>query len=273
MSSDRSLERFASLRAAIEGKGDRDSVLEAAGISKAEWIDLQAEWLTKLMDECIAGETALAARYLNALDGESAATPAATTTDPKQPTALPSYLLQRPQSSAVAAPVLGVVASPVAAVGQPFDADATLPIPAPMLAMPALPFAAGAATPQAPQASEAAPEARPPDPGAGETALLPMMELTSLTSGTFRDRLGAVVVPILSLDEYAEVRARLTVFGEDHVPTLARFGVASPEVGDALRARFADYFKRDPAAQARFLGAMQAAIVRVRAERDRDPTR
>ncbi len=37
-------------------------------------------------------------------------------------------------------------------------------------------------------------------------------------------------------------------------------------------ARFAEYFKRDPSAQSRFLSTMQAAISRVRAERDRTPT-
>ncbi len=59
------------------------------------------------------------------------------------------------------------------------------------------------------------------------------------------------------------------MFGESHASTLDRFQVAANEVRDALRLRFADYFQRDPKAQATFLEAMQQAILRVRAERDR----
>jgi len=86
-------------------------------------------------------------------------------------------------------------------------------------------------------------------------------------TGSFRDQLGTLAVPLLSLDEYAELRARLTVYGETHAPTLARFGVTLEQVREALRRRFADYFQRDKAAQAQFIAAMQVAVTRVRAER------
>jgi len=100
-----------------------------------------------------------------------------------------------------------------------------------------------------------------------ETALLARVEIVAPQTGSFRDQLGTLAVPLLSLDEYAELRARLTVYGETHAPTLARFGVTLEQVREALRRRFADYFQRDKAAQAQFIAAMQVAVTRVRAER------
>lgn len=250
MSPDSSLERLATLRAEIEATGDRASVLERAGISGRAWIELQRKWLADLSAECEAGESDLRTRYLRAFRGEAPAAPAS----PTAPTELPSYMRQRSEASSMA------------------DPDATLPIPAPGTGAPALPFSPASSNRHALESIKTGPAA-PTDPGSGETALLPQVELTSLATGTFRDRLAPLVVPILSLEEYAEARARLTVYGEDHAPTLARFGITSPDVRDALRARFADYFKRDPEAQGRFLSAMQLAIGRVRAEREQNAAR
>jgi len=84
------------------------------------------------------------------------------------------------------------------------------------------------------------------------------------STGSFRDQLGAVVVPILSLVEYADFRARLAVYGEDHKETLDRYGVTSSAVHAALKARFADYFKREPDAQQEFVAALQARISALR---------
>ncbi len=103
---------------------------------------------------------------------------------------------------------------------------------------------------------------------AHETALLPQLTLVAATSGTFRDRLAAIVVPVMSLEDYAELRARLTVFGETHEPTLKRYGVVASEARDALRAQFAEQFQRDASLQERFLTAMQAAMSRARRERE-----
>lgn len=149
------------------------------------------------------------------------------------------------------------------------DPDETLPIPAPFAAKAAIPFS-GETPPErvAQMFDPVQPHARSPEPGPDETALTPVAEFVMPKTGTFRDQLVPLVVPILSLDEYAELRARLTVYGEDHAETLKRFGVASPQVHEAQRARFSDYFLRDPAAQAAFLKAMQGAIARVREERE-----
>jgi len=153
-----------------------------------------------------------------------------------------------------------------------FDPDETLPIPVAFVAKPP-----GAAVPFAGSTSPAAvaemfdpvePRVRSDEPDPDETAMLPAAAVVAPKTGTFRDQLGPVVVPLLSLDEYADLRARLTVFGEAHAPTLARYGVAAREVREAVQARFADYFQRNTAAQAQFLAGMQAAIVRARAERD-----
>ena len=89
-------------------------------------------------------------------------------------------------------------------------------------------------------------------------------------TGTFRDQLGSLVVPVLTLEEYAELRARLTIFGEGDELTLKRFGVSSSEIREALRMQFNEQFQRDPSAQQRFLSAMQLAMARARSERGRD---
>jgi hypothetical protein len=111
----------------------------------------------------------------------------------------------------------------------------------------------------------------PDTPGSGgveETALLPQLTLVAAGSGTFRDKLGAVAVPPLTVEEYAELRARLTVFGAAHAETLERFGVAAAEVREALRAAFNERFQKDADLQQRFLSAMHAATAKARLERE-----
>lgn len=151
-----------------------------------------------------------------------------------------------------------------------FEADETLPIRAAFVATPAVPFS-GESTPAQVAAMLSPVEARvrADEPGPDETAMMPIAAFVPPKTGTFRDQLGALVVPLLSLDEYSELRARLTVFGETHATTLERFGVAGKGVREALALKFADYFQRAPAAQARFLAALEPAIVRARAERDK----
>jgi len=179
-----------------------------------------------------------------------------------------------PAAVSVAPEVLRVQASfqlaaPVTPGPQTFaDPDETLPIPAPPAPGQALPFA-GTRSPEqlAAVLGGAAPD-RPSVPAeCGETALLPRLELVAAQTGSFRDQLAPLAIPVLSLDEYAELRARLTVYGEGDAATLERFGVGAGEVRQALRTRFAEYFQRDKAAQAQFITSLQDAIGRVRAER------
>jgi len=183
-----------------------------------------------------------------------------------------------PSPTAVAAEPEPAVAPPPLAVPalvpQPppaprFDPDETLPMIATFVAPPAVPFS-GTISPAAAAAmfDPVEPREKKERVNPDETAFLPVVAVVAPETGTFRDQLGPLVVPLLGLSEYAELRARLTVYGEAHEPTLKRFGVAAREVREALRARFADYFQRDAAAQAQFLTGMQEAIVRVRKERD-----
>lgn len=151
----------------------------------------------------------------------------------------------------------------------PVDPDETLPIPIPGKLASPTPFTKA----PPPKTAEVAAMFAPTSPreqraeaDPDETAMLPAVTIVASQTGGFTDRLGPVVVPLLSLDEYAELRAHLSLHGEDHSPTLARFGVMSREANAALRARFAEYFQREPAAQAAFLAAMQTALARLKAQ-------
>jgi hypothetical protein len=103
-----------------------------------------------------------------------------------------------------------------------------------------------------------------------QTAMIPLAAIVPAATGTFRDQLGSLVIPVLTLEEYAELRARLTIFGEGDELTLKRFGVSASEVREALRVQFNEQFQRDPSAQQRFLSTMQLAMARARSERGRD---
>lgn len=148
------------------------------------------------------------------------------------------------------------------------DPDETLPIPAPFSPGRGVPFS-GTRSPEELAVMLGPSEAQPPplQTGDDETAFLPRLELVAAQTGSFRDQLTPVAIPVLSLGEYAELRARLTVYGEGHAPTLARFGVTAEAVRDALRKRFAEYFQRDKPAQAQFIATMHEAIGRIRTER------
>jgi len=149
------------------------------------------------------------------------------------------------------------------------DPDETLPIPAAFTPGRAVPFSGTRS--QVELAVVLEPDEAQQSHGessADETAMLPRVEILAAQTGSFRDQLGPLVVPLLSLDEYAGLRAHLTVYGEADAGTLARFGVAAEEVREALRKRFAEYFQRDKTAQAQFIASMQDAVRRVRAERE-----
>ncbi|NUP12079.1 MAG: hypothetical protein HOW73_39035 [Polyangiaceae bacterium] len=83
-------------------------------------------------------------------------------------------------------------------------------------------------------------------------------------TGTFKDQLGTVAPPLLSLDEYVELRASLSLYGEDDQATLKRFGITSRAANSALKSRFAEYFKREPEAQRRFLDAVGEKVAALR---------
>lgn len=84
------------------------------------------------------------------------------------------------------------------------------------------------------------------------------------TTGSFRDQLGAIVVPDVSLEQYVELCAELSVRGEDDAGVLARFGVGSSAAHSALKARFAERFGRDFGLQRWFSDAVNRLATKLR---------
>lgn len=93
-----------------------------------------------------------------------------------------------------------------------------------------------------------------------ETALMPGAPVLAPPRGNFTDALGALVLPELSLEQYAELRAELIGNGEDDSATLRRFGVVSAAAHNALRVRFAELFKQDAPARERFVADVQRRV-------------
>lgn len=126
------------------------------------------------------------------------------------------------------------------------DADTTAMLPSEFTASPSLPFI-------------------PPQPSAGptfdadQTLPLPMVAVVHKSSGSFVDQLDPIMVPVLSIEAYADLRAQLSDKGEDDPATLARFGIQSKAAHAALKLEFAEYFKRDPAAVERFVNALRSS--------------
>jgi hypothetical protein len=108
---------------------------------------------------------------------------------------------------------------------------------------PALPFA---------RSRETVPRAVTPPVGPSPGARMP--------SGA-----NPLVVPDLSLADYAALRAHLTVQGEEDPETWKHFGVTSPAVKQALQDHFSARFRQDPAAQAQFVDRLKTLVAELRA--------
>jgi len=72
--------------------------------------------------------------------------------------------------------------------------------------------------------------------------------------------------PQLTLEQYAILRAQLAVKGEDDPETLRLFGITSRSAKEALQARFAERFRQDGAAQARFVDLVRALTTELRGQ-------
>lgn len=95
-----------------------------------------------------------------------------------------------------------------------------------------------------------------------ETLPIPApVKLTYPSSGSFRDALAPVAVPMLSLEDYAALQAALVVGGDSSVDTLRSFGILSAGSYAALRSHFAELFKDDGEAQSRFLRMVAGRLV------------
>jgi len=74
------------------------------------------------------------------------------------------------------------------------------------------------------------------------------------------------VPPGLALEEYAALRANLTVEGEEDRGTWREFGIASHAMKEALQMRFATRFRDDPEARDRFVALVQGMVSELRAK-------
>lgn len=96
-----------------------------------------------------------------------------------------------------------------------------------------------------------------------ETLPIPApVKLTYPSSGSFRDALAPVAVPMLSLEDYAALQAALVVGGDSSVDTLRSFGILSASSYAALRGHFSQLFQEDLDAQSRFLRMVAGRLVR-----------
>jgi Pentapeptide repeats (8 copies) len=79
------------------------------------------------------------------------------------------------------------------------------------------------------------------------------------------DRSASSEPPPMTLEEYATLRAHLTVQGEEDPAIWKQFGIASRAIKEALQARFAARFREDPDAQARFVELVRRMVDELRA--------
>jgi hypothetical protein len=146
--------------------------------------------------------------------------------------------------------------------------DETAPLPMGPLPKQVLPFAGSLSAEQVRarvESARPAPAYGSANPNPDETVMLPFPTATAASSDeSFRGQLSPLAIPILSLDEYAQLRAQLNVFGEHHAPTLQRFGVADRDVLEALQRRFAQAFARDAKLQQQFVTKLAALVQQLR---------
>jgi len=95
-----SLERFATIRAEIEGARDRDRVLEAVGLIPREWLSIERHRLNAIAKEVAAGRTELSNRFLVSF---SAALPEVSLATESMALAPPAAATVEPAAAAVPA--------------------------------------------------------------------------------------------------------------------------------------------------------------------------
>ena len=70
--------------------------------------------------------------------------------------------------------------------------------------------------------------------------------------------------PVLTLEEYAALRANLTVKGEEDAETWKRFGISSRAMKEALQVYFAAKFRDSPETRDRFFELLQRMLTELR---------
>ncbi len=76
--------------------------------------------------------------------------------------------------------------------------------------------------------------------------------------------------PALTLEEYATLRAHLTMRGEEDQATWKQFGIGSLAMKEGLQATFSARFREDPEARERFVELVRRMVTDLRAQ---TPTR
>jgi hypothetical protein len=134
---------------------------------------------------------------------------------------------------------------------------ASLPLPSTAV----IPFIAGSNSPTPPGPPR---YVKPPRELSG-TIDVESLPLPPTAAMPFSAPEAAPSVPELTLEQYAHLRAQLSVRGEDDAETLRQFGVGSRAVKESLQARFAAQFRADPQTQARFVQLVQQRVAELRA--------
>ncbi|MEP7121282.1 MAG: hypothetical protein ABJE95_10250 [Byssovorax sp.] len=102
-------------------------------------------------------------------------------------------------------------------------------------------------------------------PAFAHAAPLPGVQVTPLPGARMPPGANPLVVPDLSLADYAALRAHLMVRGEEDPATWKQFGVTSPAVKQALQDHFAARFRQEPAKQAQFVDRLRTLVAELRA--------
>lgn len=160
---------------------------------------------------------------------------------------------------------LGAVAVPIAVVGERYadaDPDATV---APFLnPVPVMPFDTNAAPirpaplPLPPRGAESG--------GPDDTVMIrsPLAVVESAVGAPFNEQLTPPVVPTLTIDEYAQLRAELRYHG-DEPRVWQRAGVTTVEGKAAIQAKYFELFRQHPVAQAEFQKLLRAHLSKLSA--------
>jgi hypothetical protein len=263
-----SVAAFARILARIERELEAGPALAEAGIDEAQWADEKAAFVAQARERPAELSHELAQAFAEARtsleDGgpEPAealpAPPAPLTPDNSaqvEPSrsvapAVPTYLMQDAMPRDVVEPVNSI------------DPDATAAIPVHAAVGRAIPFSGDRSEAHLRElAAQRAPSRADRLAGPDETVLAPQQVLLqTIASGSFRDALAPVVVPQLTVADYADLRARLVVFGEDHVASLRHHGVLSVAAKEALERAFRSKFEADAVLRARFEATIRERV-------------
>lgn len=165
----------------------------------------------------------------------------------------------RDRLGAVAVPV----AAPVSVVGEAYasaDPDVTA---APFLnRQPVVPFNLDVAAARTPASIPVAPrdsESSRPD---ATVMVRSPLAVVAASDAPFNKRLAPAVVPSITVDEYARLRAELRYYG-DESQVWERAGITTEDGKAAIQAKYFELFRNNPGAQAEFQQLLRAHLAKL----------